>query len=102
MKSTSKNPEALLHLGHTPGPWTVREREDAIQIRAEGQLLTVCEMPWADIGESEDAKDDARRDARLIAAAPDLLAALEQIAYSDFSADIARAKARVALAKAKE
>jgi len=47
-----------------------------------------------------DTETEARANARLIAAAPDLLAALEQIAYSDFSADVARQKARAAIAKA--
>jgi hypothetical protein len=60
---------------HTPGPWVVYEFVDGYDIRApeaECYVATASdpEAVWGAIGREEDA--------RLIAAAPDLLAGLEQ------------------------
>lgn len=87
---------------HTPGPWyVINERGNAI-VRAE-KLGAVSHVFVADCGLDFLAEDNAR----LIAAAPDLLAALED-ALKDLSAlsqwDRASAcarTARAAIAKAK-
>lgn len=69
---------------HTPGPWTVRDADTHIQIRAEQELITVAEMSKDAIGSNEEAIAAAEADARLIAAAPDLLEACET-AYKTLS-----------------
>ena len=87
---------------HTPGPWIVYEFVDGYDIRApeaECYVATASdpEAVWGAIGREEDA--------RLIAAAPELLEALENLlkvhegegGTQHNAADIARA----AIAKAK-
>jgi len=59
---------------HTPGPWVVKYLVDGYNIRAPEARCHVAtasdpEMVWGAIGREEDA--------RLIAAAPELLAGLE-------------------------
>ena len=60
-----------MNVQHTPGPW-VRDFEDDV-LSADGDL--VAAVYAGDLDEQED-------NARLIAAAPDMLAALELIAAS--------------------
>jgi hypothetical protein len=59
-------------VAHTPGPWTVHELED------QGKFSIVHWGPLAYVGDvgGHDGMATARANARLIAAAPDLLAAL--------------------------
>lgn len=87
---------------HTPGPWTIQP--PMIQ-RTPRWLIIGCGKVVADCGLSETVPHDAR----LIAAAPDMLEALKRIAYepqgrSDAShADVLGAVekiARAAIAKA--
>jgi hypothetical protein len=59
---------------HTPAPWKVHETELTLDVRADDQFLTVAQRFWASIGTGAEAVAEARADARLIAAAPDLLA----------------------------
>lgn len=62
---------------HTPGPWKAAHLGDSIAI-----LGTRAEDPEPDgrtVAEIFDTDTEATADARLIAAAPDLLAALEWI-----------------------
>lgn len=62
---------------HTPGPWTVGEDGDVIWgARWKGAITHVATVPF-----SKDPRVSA--DARLIAAAPDLLAALEMVRDAD-------------------
>lgn len=56
---------------HTPGPWTVSEQETGRIYIASDDNLALAGMFFTAHPES------AREDARLMAAAPDLLAALE-------------------------
>jgi len=56
--------------GHTPGPWAIDAAPAGSRITIQAGTLTVCEVGWP-CRESE-------ADARLIAAAPELLAALRQ------------------------
>lgn len=62
---------------HTPGPWYYRPEEPSV----ESQLQTGYNVLIAECrGSSSVPPDQARANARLIAAAPELLAALESIA----------------------
>ena len=70
---------------HTPGPWITREIGGDIYIEHQTHDIDVCRVfrPYPIPGEtSEDGEITARREAnaRLIASAPALLAALETIA----------------------
>jgi hypothetical protein len=85
---------------HTPGPWFVDARQEGLAIRHDSKMI--CQIPGYGVGTRID-------DARLIAAAPELLSALQDIANytSDTHADCAakvldeNAKiARLAIAKA--
>jgi len=72
-------------MAHTPGPWTVHAWGDkSYEINAA--LDTVCNVPGFD----DDTVDagNAEANASLIAAAPELLAALKElVAYDDGSND---------------
>lgn len=63
---------------HTPGPWTVSDKNsyDDFNIR-DGDKRVVAQAihPWT----VDNAADEVAANARLIAAAPDLLAALEAV-----------------------
>lgn len=64
--------------GHTPGPWF----EDEAGICAAGRLVAIVALPDECCGADPDSLHDSVRaelsaNARLIAAAPDLLGALE-------------------------
>ena len=81
---------------HTPGPWEVhQDADEEVTVRHEGGH--VCDMHWG---------DNNKVDARLIAAAPEMLEALEMVkkwAITDFEGDWQRAADAVfnAIAKAK-
>lgn len=78
---------------HTPGPWTTRPAF------ASRPTLHVTDGKGSHLASFSGPNYEAN--ARLVAAAPELLAALEQIAYSDFSAEVCKAKAKFAIARAK-
>lgn len=59
--------------GFTPGPWVVERADDAYCIANVGNLVIIPEG-------GNVKHDNAEADARLIAAAPELLDALEDIA----------------------
>jgi hypothetical protein len=81
---------------HTPGPWFLDDDGRIFDTPDRGQL--VAEVATADPAEPPAEEDVAN--ARLIAAAPDLLAALEKVvAISDRKHD-AWDEARAAIAKA--
>lgn len=65
----------------TPGPWEVEE--DFVVIAAGVQeicrVLEVDDFPCVEEGTEEDVQTECKANARLIAAAPDLLAALTSI-----------------------
>jgi hypothetical protein len=65
---------------HTPGPWRDEMGAFGIQILAydpEGETIRLADMP------ADETDDETQANARLIAAAPELLEALRLIARSD-------------------
>jgi len=66
---------------HTPGPWKLQEIEDSSGIEVVEILILTDDVDIAQIYAFEDPEtiSDARADADLIAAAPDMLKALELI-----------------------
>jgi hypothetical protein len=83
---------------HTPGPWTVRERADkGLSIKA-GELCLIAKIGLQTTSYKENA--------RLIAAAPELLEALERLVAwaiiygDDLENDIEFSFAKKAIAKA--
>ena len=91
---------------HTPGPWATdqKEHDEPHQnIRVQAGKRGIC-LVWMDDAPVRDYNAEQRANARLIAAAPDLLEALkamltnweEDSAYGSDAAD----KARAAIAKA--
>ncbi|MBB5663219.1 putative secreted protein [Rhizobium leguminosarum] len=73
---------------HTPGPWTMRIAGNGdCGISAEG--TGVFAEAFAEIRHSgENARDEAKANARLIAAAPDLLDALKEMRAAVFGATV--------------
>lgn len=65
---------------HTPGPWSLRKAwsEDEFELDVF-PINQKCEYPFipGSIARVDDSRDEAEANARLIAAAPDLLAALK-------------------------
>jgi hypothetical protein len=59
---------------HTPGPWVINDQVDMLFIEADGAPVASVE-----VGEGPEEAEGAEADARLIAAAPDLLAELEDV-----------------------
>ncbi len=80
---------------HSPGPWVIKEidRDEGVRV-SFGLVGCGCRVYGMPEGEAN---------ARLIAAAPDLLKVLQQIAYADYGTDTPtlRATARAAIVRAK-
>lgn len=92
---------------HTPGPWSVVEHDHAICVQTEAQNKTKYGASrYAAIGgfdRSDQAQlAEARANARLIAAAPDLLEALQALIHERNSIELVAAldMALAAIAKA--
>lgn len=99
-------------MSHTPGPWNIIERVNHLAVVNEPdnirkRRLTISKIP---LGPPE-YRNERKADANLIAAAPDLLAELENIANArpdkwddevrdDFKG-WAQSRARYAIAKAR-
>lgn len=83
--------------GNTPGPWTVEERDTRVEIFAGD--VNIATVAWP-VDDSE-AEKVARADAHLIAAAPDLLAAVEALMSGKTEWKKACALADAAIAKAR-
>lgn len=76
---------------HTPGPWIAAAGPSSVVgwpvVSQQGR--SICSITWREravpAGEAEETKEETRANARLIAAAPDLLATLKAMreAYSD-------------------
>jgi hypothetical protein len=61
-------------MAHTPGPWQVNFRDDTQVCDADGEVRGCAPIAFC-----KGSHHEARSNARLIAAAPDLLAALEAL-----------------------
>lgn len=83
-------------MSHTPGPWEITTR------LTFGWDVKVKDRDWLICGLCFEDDDDKKADALLIAAAPDLLEALETLIQDQRDASLpVLAKARAAIAKAR-
>jgi hypothetical protein len=84
---------------HTPGPWEVGYHDKHGQRTVLSQHIEICTCWHHSVGAIE---KEMEANARLIAAAPELLAALQMVMslYGDGFAADAQAYARAAIAKA--
>ncbi len=62
---------------HTPGPWKVQRREGYV---GQWEVVSTCETEWW-IADAAPYNERQEENARLIAAAPELLEALEAVLY---------------------
>lgn len=91
---------------HTPGPWSAEEGRHNSGVEADNQWGSIVADNYCVAAIWADAPN-YKEDARLIAAAPDLLETLRWIgrqnpeAYEDFIMEC-RKRARAAIAKAEE
>jgi hypothetical protein len=81
---------------HTPGPWTIADEWDGTSIKA-GQFYVTHTIQSCGFHETEVDKAVTQANARLIAAAPDLLEACKA-ALSDDQPYIEKCKAAIAKA----
>lgn len=70
-----ESPSNSAQAKHTAGPWRVSQNVSHHVVREKGGLIAVC-----DAGDYSCSREEGEANARLIASAPDLLAALEAIA----------------------
>ena len=61
---------------HTQGPWAVNPAEAKVDAFATGKPLPICALLWPTTERTETETED---NARLIAAAPDMLAELKEL-----------------------
>jgi hypothetical protein len=93
---------------HTPGPWSIRHAVDGsgdcgiIATRQDGALhhVVVAEV-FASIDHEDERSPEVTANSRLIAAAPELLAALEALLPGADAMGWDTSAARAAIAKAK-
>lgn len=62
---------------HTPGPWAVNPIKAQVDAFATGDPVAVCQMLWPT---EERTEAETEANGRLVAAAPDMLAALKRSA----------------------
>ena len=89
-------------MSHTPGPWTVKRRFDVYQntqTPGVGGTFVASTKGISELPESVNQVCEA--DAKLIAAAPDLLASLESIVDAERLTAEGFKQARAAIRKAK-
>ena len=76
-------------MGHTPGPWTFGEGRDNRHYEVDqmgtggGAWSSICEVAANTLGSREVTAAEAEANARLIAAAPDLLAACKRVLLAE-------------------
>jgi len=93
---------------HTPGPWTIHESAFSSSLVKElhiGTPTRTAACVYDDCAAGISVRSEVEANARLIAAAPELLAALEALCEDKYLADPINADrmraARAAIAKAK-
>ncbi len=92
---------------HTPGPWKFDgdNERDGFDVFAEAPYNGILATAYYQSGESPEDKQEAEANARLIAAAPDMFAALEALIKSTDKYRVPNPvyidQARAALAKVK-
>ena len=75
---------------HTPGPWKVCQFAELFEVRSEDGMRVVRTSWHSRIRNPYPLKDEARANATLVAAAPELLSALQSIrllVFGTYSAD---------------
>lgn len=90
--------------GHTAGPWHVIPMQLSIWTNdGETKVATVEDLPWVTLSSGRRTSDSATEcaNARLIAAAPELLEALEAVLDDIGNNGRACKQARAAVARAK-
>jgi hypothetical protein len=90
---------------HTPGPWAISEQNDSDKSWKAEVYSTISDEGVARVGYFDTIRSEDLANARLIAAAPDLLAALESLlpyanGSESFAAEVAAARAAIAKARA--
>ena len=72
---------------HTPGPWEVSNdhKPSPYIIRQDGRFTGFASVKFHDFLKNERARQEQEANARLIAAAPELLAALERLIKSSLA-----------------
>ena len=88
---------------HTPGPWNYRAWGQAVEIRADHPTDPTGGLAWINGRADMDKGIPSRQNianARLIAAAPDLLSALKEVVRISERHHVAWDAAHVAIAKA--
>ena len=82
---------------HTPGPWTTYNHSECCRVYAGHHFICIV-----DKHDNETDNNVVLANAHLIAAAPELLAALQHLMRYDFGDSEGAIKARAAIAKATE
>lgn len=75
---------------HVPGPWKMRQSRDGKRIWISGETKRYGNREFLSVDHDDCDHDEAEATARLIAAAPDLLAACEaaEAVLSDLAAEL--------------
>lgn len=66
-------------MSHTPGPWTIHKRSATSVVGSKGFVVAACGGCSTNAVNPDDLHAELTANARLIAAAPDLLEALEEL-----------------------
>lgn len=111
MPHTAPQTNAARETGHTPGPWIITEHDHAAYILPTGDVPCITIIALERMGRNY---TESKANADLVAAAPDLLASMEDLFEQCFmthkhwgdgsnrvAADASIANARAAIAKAK-
>lgn len=87
----------MVETKHTPGEWHIRTNDPQIFINSSGDV-PLAEIAGASVRDIKACRDNAFANARLIAAAPDLLEALKAILSKEYmmhSSERIRAEAAI-------
>ena len=90
---------------HTPGPWSIHDRAKTAVVDSSGIVVAACGSHSNNLRDAGELEAEQQANAHLIAAAPELLAALQHLrdAFIGTSIEVqadAMRNARAAIAKA--